>query len=184
MKPKMTVEETIKTQERKEKKNGINRYSEKRYSEYALALINDTDFHTNRYVLRDKEQVEEKVYPSKQMKKFLKGILMQLGMSKMETAILDDEDFVIKNVDGLIDFIKELNYLYLEQGNEIKFPDRKDFQGSIYLTEVPEKSYNRKSINPKTGEVLGDLTVTVKEHKELKANKEVPDWLIDKEIKK
>lgn len=179
---KIQVEEVIQNQEvQKKKSTGSSRYSEKRYADYVKAIANDTEFHTERYVSRDGKMVNEEVYPSKRLRKFLKAILEQIGVDKSESTLIEDPNFVIKNVDGLIDFIKELNYAYLVNGNELKLPDREDFQGSIYIADYDEKKETKRSINPKTGEVGEPYLKITKAHKRLKVKSTPPSWLIEKD---
>lgn len=166
----------------------VNTFSRTNFDEVVKGLLNDKEYTVEVYATKGGETVKKEINPSKALRQgFFKKILTDAaGLDKHE-AEAKAESYNFSNVDGLYEFIDGAVYAYLETGKKFNFQTRKDFKGSVRLTEVESETKTRKVMTPmKKGEKVDPKsakTVVVKTdaHKKLRVKSSAPDWLKHKQ---
>lgn len=176
-----TVEEAISLIKAKEKKDGkrtVNRFNKRNFNILMTAMINDPTFSTEVVKrTRGKEITYEDVMVTRGFRKWCKHLLEKAGLDRLDAERVMTPEFIIDSVDGLYDFFTTAIYLYMESGNQFSLPNKRDFQGSIYLSEKPEEEKSFEARNPKDGSVIGVFETKKKPHKVLKSRSTCPSYL-------
>ena len=179
----LTVEEALEKTRAKKNAKGkivINRFNKSNFNTLMLAMANDVDF-TTQVAKKVKDDVElEDVMVTKSFRKWCKRLLESAGMDKSESEKVLTKDFTIDNVDGLYEFFTTAVYLYLDAGNRFDFPNKKDFQGGIVLSDKEESEKIYEARNPKDGKSLGKVKTKKGKHKALTAKSTCPSYLTEK----
>lgn len=161
----------------------MNRFNKKKFESVMIALANDPKFKEEVAKKVGDEVVVGEIIPSKSFRKWLKRIVEKAGVDEKESEKVLDPSFTITSVDGLYEFFTTAVYEYMAAGNRFDFPSHEDFQGSLYLKDVPESSTVYTARNPRTGESLGEFETHKKAHKVLAAKSSCPAWLASRKKK-
>lgn len=156
-------------------------HSKTDFNKMAKAFVNDVEFTAHKVKGVDEEgnPVKEEFQPVKEYRKGLKRILTDFGVDKQEAEKMM-QDYQIKSVDGLYEFMSELMYQYMESGKKFQFIPKEDFNGSMWIDNDEGDDDWKEYRNPsKPGE---SVYTKRKPHKVLNRKSSCPNWL--KESKK
>lgn len=169
---------------KKKKKNGdyvLNRFSKKQFNKLMKDLANDPSFVAKIAVTKNGELDHiEDVAVSKGFRQWCKQLIEQVGVDSSESAIVLEESFQFKNMDGLYEFFSTALYQYMNAGNKYDLMPTEDFKASLYIKKNPKTKKSRKGRNPITGEDLGVIETTYEPYSSLKAQSPAPKYLTKK----
>lgn len=179
----MTVKEALESMQGKVKENGdvvVNRFNKRNFNTLMVALANDIEFTAKVAKVKKGECELEDVMVTKGFRKWCKNLVEKMGVDSSESARIMTDKFVIDNMDGLYDFFAEAMYQYMDAGNRFDLPGKKDFQGGMYIKNVPETKKVADFTNPADKSFIGTFETTKKKHKELKVKSSCPSYLSEK----
>ena len=155
-----------------------SRFNKEKFNLLMRAMLNDPSFmeESVKYYHKDLQPVELAV--TKDFRKFIKKILEKMGIDSNEAKSILDPEFKIDNVDGLYEFFASAIYEYMDLGNKFDLLPKKDFKGTIYLSNEEEKKRVYKARDPFSGKSLGEVEVTTGKHKKLKVSSSAPKWMV------
>lgn len=158
---------------------GYARFSKKNFNDLMLALMNDTEFAAEIAVVKNKQLADiQKLFVAKDFRRFLKKVLVKVGMDPSDASVVMEPSFEIDFTEGLYELFATAIYEYVDAHNKFALLPREDFDGgSIALRTVEEKSATSRCRNPKTQEDLGLWERTTKKHKVLTVSSPAPAYL-------
>lgn len=155
-----------------------NRFSKDKFDKLLLAMANDTEFKGLVAQVKGGEYVGDiEVEVAEGLRKWVKGVLEDVGMDKADAAIVLDPSYKFKNVNGLQEYFAHTLYNFLAAGNKYDLVPQKDFKATIHIADVAEGVKTGMARNPKTGENLGEYEVTTEAYRTLKVSSPAPDYL-------
>ena len=158
-------------------------FSENNFNSLLHAMLNDLSFKEEvvKYGAGNEtiEDVEE-VMVSQDFRKFLKGVLVEAGMDDADAAVVETEDFKIKNVDGLYELISSSIYQFMNLGHQFKFMPKKDFIATIGIRSFDAIDEDRNVHNPATGEKYVQHYKCAP-HRELCGKSHAPAYMVSRE---
>lgn len=157
---------------------GVNRFNKKKFDLLLGAIINDPEFKSEVAKVKNGEVIVDEISPTLKFRKWCKKLLESAGLDKAESKKVLSEEFQIESVDGLYEFFTSVLWCYLNDCNSaFDLPSKKDFKGSIYIKNVPEKTRRYKAFSPKDRSYIGEFEETKKAHKVLRASSNCPVFL-------
>ena len=178
----MTVAEVLKDISAPRKDDNTFQYkkfNKKSFNKLMTAIANDVEF-TTEVVSSSKGEIKskEELKVTEGFRKWVQKVIETAGIDPKESAFVLSNDFQFKDCDGLYEFFATVVWEFLNSGNKFSFIDKEDFNGSLYIKEVPETTVVKKDAkNPITGEILGDFETNTKAHKTLAVKSTCPKWL-------
>lgn len=164
-------------------RSSVNTFSRSDFDDITKAVLNDKNYEVEVYSTKSGEVVNKTCNPSKAFRHgFMKKMLIDAGLDKHD-AEAKVENYVFTNVDGIYEFVTESLYAYLETGKKFNFQTKKDFKGSILLSDVESETKERRVMTPMAKGEKADpnniKTITVKtdKHKKLRCKSSAPQWL-------
>jgi len=155
----------------------INRFNKANFIKLVTAAANDPDFVAKVAVIKGDELADtEEIAVGTAFRKWVRKIVEQVGVDTKESAIVEEKDFTIPNMEWAYTFFAEVLWQYL-QGNRFEFLKKDNFNASIALKDVPETITTGEVKKPGTGEILGNYETKKKSHKELVVKGKCPKWL-------
>lgn len=185
--PYMTLKEALEemrgTVDEKSGKVKLNRFNKKKFADMLVALANDTEFTTKvaRSVKGGSDVVVEEVAVSKEFRKWLRKIVEQAGVDKLESErVLNPVDFTISDMSPFYQFFTTAMIEYMNAGNYFDLPSRPDMVATLSTKDVAKKSVTKESFTPGTKDTrksLGTFETTYEPHRELKVSSSCPKFL-------
>ena len=143
----------------------------------AKAIVNDPDYKREYVKYRNNELLHNDADVSKDFRNFIRKLLVQLGIDDIDAKAVMDKNFKFDNLDFLYQLECAHIQEYIEAGGRFEFLPTEEFEGSIYMKEVPRKEEEVNSFNPMTGEDIGKYHVVNEKHKMLCSRSRTPKWL-------
>ena len=155
---------------------GKGAFSATGFTDLVTAMVNDTTFKIPTYSKDGKKEGEGSV--SELIREDLKKTLEKAKYpQKSEQAVIDNCEIV---ANGLA---KAIPYLVMQQmasGKKFDLPPMPKVQGSVFLQNVSGRVKESQVRDPKTQQNLGSVTITSKDHIEVKTKSGCPDYLATK----
>ena len=184
--PYMTVKEALEEMRGTVDDSGkvkLNRFNKRKFADLLVALANDSEFTTEvaRSVNGGEECVVESVAVSKEFRKWLRKMVEQAGVDKMESErVLNAEEFTISDMSPFYDFFTTAMIEYMSAGNYFSMPTKPDFEATLSIPVVDKKVVTKEAFTPGTAESrksLGIFETTYEKHRELKVSSSCPKFL-------
>ena len=155
----------------KKAKNGkVNpSFSRKFYDDVAGAILNDPDYETTEFKVRNGKPTEIKSKPSRAFReKLLLPIAKGFGVDEADAnKFCENYKFTPTQANTIYDLMSAINWEYMNCGKILRLPSKKDFTGSIFIKDVPESTF----VQPKTGKKTKS-----KAHRALGKKSSTPAW--------
>jgi hypothetical protein len=151
----------------------LKNFNRQDFDRLAKAFLNTPDYTYLKAVTKGDSYEEVEVKPVQEFRQLIRSILLGFGVDKQEAerALTDVE--LVKNASGIYEFVAELVFQYLSADKKFDFPQRSDFTGSIYLSDVAEVTKTHLNPQDKTKSV----TKNTKQHRRLDKKSKAPKWL-------
>ena len=148
-------------------------FSRKFYDDVAGAVLNDPDYEFEEYKVRNGKPVATVTKPSRVFRdKVLYPIAKGFGIDDADAKkFSDDYEFTNTQAGTMYDLMAAINWEYMNSGKILRLPSKKDFVGSINITDAPADVY--------TNEHLG-VRVKRNGHKVLQKRSNTPPWCKEK----
>jgi len=157
----------------------LNQFNRSNFDRLINAAAADPEFSSQVAIIKKGEfQGYKDVACGKEFRKWLRGVVERAGIDRTESGIVESADFAVGNLDWMYDFFAEVLWLYLE-GNKFSFPKKEDFDATIALKDVKEKSKVAEMRKP-GGPSLGNFETTKKAHKVLTVKSSCPKYLVER----
>lgn len=159
---------------------GKGAFSASGFSDLVGAMANDTTFSITTY---DKNgQPNGSVNVSELIRADLKKSVANAKYpQKSEESILDSSEICTKGIAKAIPYIVEE---YLMSGKKFDLPQQANFQGSIYLADVPGKTKVSKVRDIQTKKELGTSVTTTKDSVQVRVKSPVPKNCVVSKVRK
>lgn len=163
-------------------KNGniIHSFSKTDFNEMINAMINDPEYQMETVKVVDGELTNFSTPVVKEVRdKLLIPVLMKAGVDKAEaTELASTFRYSNNQTSCLYDFVVDAIYQYMDAGKKINFPNRQDFNGSIYLKDVDEEIVERDIRDIKDHKtIIGHKKEKRGRHKTIVKKSSCPAWM-------
>lgn len=158
------------------KGNAKKIFSRTDFNKLALAYLNEADYKIDVAKVKGDELVISEVFPVQEFRKFIKKILLNFGVDKVEAEKMVKE-YKFTSVEGLYELCSELPFQFMKAGKKFDFISREDFQGSMVLNYVPETEGVFRTIKKKDDPTPATtFTQKTDEHYVIKSKSKAPKW--------
>lgn len=161
----------------------LNRFNKRKFGDLLTALANDDTYITQvaRGVNQGKECVIEDICVSKDFRKWLRKIVEQAGVDKLESErILNPAEFVINDMNPFYDFFTTAMVEYMDAGNYFSMPTKPDMEATFSIKDVDAKKVTKEAFTPGTSETrksIGVFETEYEKHREIKVSSSCPKFL-------
>lgn len=141
------------------------------WNKLALAFVNTPEYKAQYVSVKGDEVTDVDSMPVEALRKMFYQVLVDFGVDKQEAEkVLTSYKF--RNADALYEVASELIYQYCAAGKKFDFPQRRDFVGSITISDVAQTISKHK--NPHDG---SEIEIEKAAHRVLKTKSKTPKWL-------
>lgn len=164
--------------------NGVTRFNYGRFNRRDFnnlikAILNDPEFKVQAARYTKNGLVLDDVEVSKDFRKFLKDIVMKVGVSEKDASEILDPSFTIDYInDGFYELMSTAMRVYMEAGNRFDMMPTENFKASLYVKPMPKTKKTRDVRNPITGEDSGTYEIETEEYNRLFVKSSIPKWLV------
>ena len=149
-------------------------FSASGFGQFVNAAVNDKNYKFKQFDKATGADTKEVSIHDLYAADYKKNLEKHKYPQKSEVGIVDTAELV---TDNLPTIIQVLTGAYIETGRKFNVPDKKEYNGSIFLAAVPAKTKVSKVRDMKTGADLGTSTTTSKDCFQIRAKSPIPKHL-------
>lgn len=164
------IKDEIKLTSKGEPKKSFSRGS---FDKMATAMLNDTSYGYETVSLKGGEKVKTTIEPSKEVRGYIKKVLIERGVDKQEAEIVMSPEYQLPKAEFVYPLTAAMVYEYTNTGKKFDFPTKEDFKASITLDNIAKGKKEHKDIRDKEK----TFVVETAAHKKMKTSSTAPKWL-------